>query len=149
METQPVAVDMVKASMAVWEVLWSWPVDVMDHPDLGAERFKVRQVLDALISANVFRDVRDVQSAPAVDKRALVSEMQSIGTWWHVAGNDGPVHPDYMVDALVDSGVLRDVRDVQAEALEQAADDIEPLGYGATVTNILRMRAQAIREARS
>lgn len=59
------AVDRVKASMVLWEVLWPGTVDVMDHPELGAERFKVRQILDALTSSNVLRDVRDVQAEGA------------------------------------------------------------------------------------
>lgn len=62
-------------------------------------------------------------------------------------------------DAAIASGVLRDVRDVQAEALEEAARHIHPtnresdwtdyakgLGRGA---DLLEFRAQAIREARN
>lgn len=67
------AADRAKASMVLWEVLWPGTVDVMDHPELGAERFKVRQILDALTSSNVLRDVRDVQ-AEALEQAADVCE---------------------------------------------------------------------------
>lgn len=79
-------------------------------------------------------------SAPAIDREALMNAITDAA----LASEDIPE----VADHLLASGVLRDVRDVQAEALEQAADDVEPFGY-ATVTNILRMRAQAIREARN
>lgn len=76
--------------------------------------------------------------APAVDREALVEWFK-----WHADPND-------VADALLASGILRDVRDVQAEALEQAAGAM----YGDAVVlggvpGWLRARAQAIREARS
>ena len=56
-------------------------------------------------------------------------------------------------DAILASGILRDVRDVQAEALEQAADDLTPgddkVDDWGIQAGLLRARAQAIREARN
>lgn len=96
--------DRVKASMVLWEVLWPGTVDVMDHPELGAERFKVRQILDALTSSNVLRDVRDVQ-AETLEQAAKVADAYKS-------------HP-------------------------KALDTAEHIG------SILRERAQAVREARN
>lgn len=87
----------------------------------------------------------EATSAPVVDREALVEWFR-----WHA-------DPNEVADNFLASGILRDVRDVQAETLEQAAYAMEaapgPLEkYRKAVfeeARWLRARAQAIREARN
>lgn len=111
-------------------------------------------------AAFVMRGLEAATVAPAVDREALAREMYAVEFW----GDENPrrdwdeliTHPVHFeryrarADAVIASGLLRDVRDVQAEALEQAADAM----YGGAVVlggvpGWLRARAQAIREARN
>lgn len=106
-------------------------------------------------------------SAPAVDREALAREMYAADFWGdenaHRDWGELIAHPVHFeryrarADALIASGILRDVRDVQAEALEQYADDRwGAVGKRRKEENSMfdeelriRDRAQAIREARS
>lgn len=101
----------------------------------------VRELADAL-EASV--------QAPAVDKQVIIRDMQSIQRWWHLSGNDGPADPDYIVDGLIDSGVLQDAAEVEARGLEKAADDLTPgedkVDDWGIQAGLLRARAQQVRE---
>ena len=89
-------------------------------PDEGIAH-NARSVSEALLASGLLRE----RTAPAVDREALAREL--------APHDDHPesaawTHLDWaydVADALLASGILRDVRDVQAEALEQAADVCE------------------------
>lgn len=123
-------------------------------------------------AAFVMRELTAATSAPSVDREALAREMYAADFWGdenaHRDWDELIAHPVHFeryrarADALIASGILRDVRNVQAEALEQAAGNFpfpqDPYGgfhheslRAAFVqgTNWLRERAQAIREARN
>lgn len=103
--------------------------------------------------------------APAVDRQALARYfyMRNGGTeknWDYLAerirAGREPEHGRMIcyqqADALLASGLLRDVRDVQAEALEQFAAEVRAdvsRKSHALFPSDLDARAQAIREARN
>jgi hypothetical protein len=63
------------------------------------------------------------RQALAVDKFAMIREMQAIQRWWHINGNDGAVDPDHMVDGLIGSGILQDAAEVERAAAVKALRD--------------------------
>jgi len=82
-----------------------------------------------------------------VDAGAL--EVTELESWLDAECPCEVPHQDSTCTGVV-YGVLRDVRDVQAEALEQAANNVIDLPmYPSGVQGWLGARAQAIREARS
>ena len=71
----------------------------------------------------------DNEQALAVDKFAMIREMQAIQVWWHINGNDGAVDPDHMVDGLIGSGILQDVAEVERKVAEWAWDEGHDCGF--------------------
>lgn len=141
---RPEGRDVKPADEIVRKVIEALPAETRLYPDVYAW-----QVTDALEAAT---------SAPAVDREALASVLEADECYERDANSAGWVfHPRLGADALIASGLLRDVRDVQAETLEQAADAMEaapgPLEEyreaALEEARYLRARAQAIREARS
>lgn len=154
--------DDVKALIAEareW-VSWNYGISQSENQNVASI---LERLADALEAATV---------APAVDREALVWQM------YDLLGGDtalgSPFMPDEgiahnarsVVDALLAFGLLRDVRDVQAEALEAegfAFTDAEWTTYQRlpeqgvshrghlehVVNSRVRARAQAIREARN
>ncbi len=115
---------------------------------------KVLDLIDGLADA-----LEAATVAPAVDREALVevlarADALSDEQWSSREFIYGP-----QADAIIASGILRDVRDVQAEALEEAAkamrsdrDDFYvdvALGGADFVAEWVDARAQAIRGARN
>lgn len=138
--------------------------EARDWSDWTKEGKLLHALADVLEAATV---------VPAVDREALARVLAEL-----VPGEDWPSNIDLGghaalgtrddefraamlegADRILASGVLRDVRDVQAEALEQAAkamrsgrDDFYvdvALGGAGFVAEWVDARAQAIREARS
>lgn len=97
--------------------------------------------------------------AVAVDREALVDVLDPSREEGRYLGRSHAglvLHPrqaEAIADHLLASGVLHNVRDVQAEALEDAADDLTPgddkVDDWGIQAGLLRARAQAIREARN
>lgn len=132
-------------------------------------------VLDEIFGSGILRE----RTAPAVDREALARELYAADFWGDEnARRDWdeliahPVHFERYrarADALIASGILRDARDVQAEALERAREEIRSLacwadpvtgrsgfnlgndedGEAGARMAVLDILAQAIREARS
>lgn len=109
--------------------------------------------------ANIARRLRDALEdatvTPAVDREALANGLRrrfgvsnGTQTWVEFQGT-----ADGLSQVVVDMLGARDVRQVQAEALEQAADDLTPgddkVDDWGIRAGLLRARAQAIREARN
>lgn len=117
---------------------------------------EISWLADAAIAHLGARNVRDVEKTPAVDREALVevlarADALSDEQWSWREFIYGP-----QVDALLASGLLRDVRDVQAEALEQLVERVTDDGlvqvFGGekfVSVPLLVSEAQAIREARN
>ncbi|UXO93880.1 hypothetical protein Pan2_61 [Pseudanabaena phage Pan2] len=97
--------------------------------------------------------------APAVDREALAETIRQVASRGQYQMPDDSVPYEQwslgMADAVMDVLGARDVRDVQAEALEEAADATKTFRHGAPYevwawcSDWLRARAQAIREARN
>lgn len=83
----------------------------------------VASILERLTAA-----LEAATSTPAVDREALASVLEKFIEGLRA---ERRLYPDLyrleLADALIASGILRDVRDVQAEALEQAAAHVEKL----------------------
>lgn len=103
----------------------------------------------------------DARPAPAVDREAL-ARLFDPWAWDYGDPTSGAVQVSraetlQKADSVIASGILRDVRDVQAEALEQYADERwGAVGKRRKEDNSMfgeelriREHAQAIREARS
>lgn len=144
--------------------------DDSELADRAAVRFAVERITDALEAAT---------ATPAVDREALVQRVDGSpldhflrsfngdeagdidyvfaedgNTGWAMrGGNDVGSVLVKAFDALTASGILRDVRDVQAEALERYADErwgeVGPHRVAYNEELRMRERAQAIREARN
>lgn len=102
----------------------------------------VASILERLTAA-----LEAAMSAPAVDREALTDLIMDVRDAHPRVMNDAPT--DEIVDALLASGILRDVRDVQAETLEEAAGAMPHMSGENLHSRWLRARAQAIREARN
>lgn len=121
----------------------------------------------ALLAQQLAEALEAAASAPAVDREALAQQITVR------VGRDFIRHPDHhdyaAADRVIASGLLRDVRDVQAEALERVRDEIRSLacwadpvtgrsgfnlgndedGEAGARMAVLDILAQAIREARN
>lgn len=111
-----------------------------------AERVQAEYWFDA-----GWRSALEAASAsPAVDREALAKVLTHEENYVHDADGDGWVWDmPTAVARLFASGILRDVRDVQAETLEQAAGAMPHMSGENLHSRWLRARAQAIREARN
>ena len=109
---RPEGRDVKPADEIVRKVIEALPAEARLYPDVYAW-----QVTDALEAATV---------APAVDREALGDIIRP-----HIADEymQGQVSPsdEVVLDEIFASGVLRDVRDVQAETLRDVAAHIEKL----------------------
>ena len=151
---RPEGRDVKPADEIVRKVIEALPAETRLYPDVYAW-----QVTDALEAAT---------SAPAIDREALGDIIRP-----HIADEymQGQVSPsdEVVLDEIFASGILRDVRDVQAEALERVREEIRALacwadpvtgrsgfnlgndedGEAGARMAVLDILAQAIREARN
>ena len=141
---RPEGRDVKPADEIVRKVIEALPAETRLYPDVYAW-----QVTDALEAAT---------SAPAVDREELIQALIRARIDWHgTVTHEAEI--SWLADAVIAHLGVRDVRDVQAEALEQAAkamrsgrDDFYvdvALGGAGFVAEWVDARAQAIREARN
>lgn len=103
-----------------------------------------RETLARVLSDPKWQRGSDVREWPEDEAEAYREEGWSVG----IAAARA-VLVQKQVDALLAALGARDVRDVQAGALEQAAAELEPKERDIVRSRWLRARAQAIREARN
>ncbi len=89
-------------------------------------------------------------TSPAVDREALIQALIQAGAdRYGVVKRESDV--SWVADSLLTSGILRDVRDVQAEQRERDAQIADSIGHQENnrYSHIAWEAAQAIREARN
>lgn len=127
------------------EFYWGRYSEETGSPGLMLSRYEIG--LMAAFAGRVADALEAAASAPAVDREALTDLIMDVRDAHPRVMNDAPT--DEIVDALLASGILRDVRDVQAETLEEAAGAMPHMSGENLHSRWLRARAQAIREARN